>query len=61
MLLRDRGRELGADIQFCTELTWFEQDGTRITAVLTDRRTRAEQALRADHLVAADGHASPTS
>jgi len=61
MLLRDRTRELGANIRFCTELTSFEQDGTGITVVLTDQRTRAEQTLRADHLVAADGHASPTS
>ena len=55
ILLRDRARELGADVRFSTELTSFEQDDTGVTAVLQDRRTGTERTLRADYLIAADG------
>ncbi|HEY7036564.1 MAG TPA: FAD-dependent monooxygenase [Thermomicrobiales bacterium] len=59
-LLRDKATELGADVRFSTELLSFEQDETRVTAVLRDRCTGAEQTVRAGYLVAADGWASPT-
>src|SRR5215216_3700186 len=59
ILLRDRARELGADVRFSTELKSFEQDDTGITAVLQDRRTGTQHALRADYLIAADGWNSP--
>jgi putative polyketide hydroxylase len=55
ILLRDRARELGADVRFATELMSFEQDGTGVTAVLQDRRTGTERTLRANYLIAADG------
>jgi putative polyketide hydroxylase len=55
ILLRDRARELGAEVRFATELMSFEQDDTGVTAVLQDRRTGTERTLRADYLVAADG------
>ncbi len=55
ILLRDRARELGADVRFSTELVSFEQDDTGVTAVLRDRRTGTERTLRADYLIAADG------
>jgi putative polyketide hydroxylase len=55
ILLRDRARELGADVRFNTELMSFEQDDTGVTAVLRDRRTCTERTLRADYLIAADG------
>jgi putative polyketide hydroxylase len=59
ILLRDRARELGADVRFATELVSFEQDGTGVAAVLRDRRTGTERTLRADYLIAADGANSP--
>jgi putative polyketide hydroxylase len=55
IILRDRARELGAEIRFATELLSFEQDGTEVTAVLRDRRTSIEHTLQADYLIAADG------
>jgi putative polyketide hydroxylase len=55
ILLRDRARELGADVRFATELMSFEQDESEITAVLRDRRSGTERMLRADYLIAADG------
>lgn len=57
-ILRERATELGADIRLETELVSFEQDGAGVTARLRGR-DRAEYELRADFLVAADGHRSP--
>jgi putative polyketide hydroxylase len=59
IILRRKAEELGADIHFSTELIAFDQDDTRITAVLKDRRTGAEETVQADYLVAADGWDSP--
>jgi 2-polyprenyl-6-methoxyphenol hydroxylase-like FAD-dependent oxidoreductase len=58
-LLRDRARELGADHRFGTELVRFEQDDDGVTAVLRGRDDGAEQTVRAQYLVAADGSHSP--
>jgi putative polyketide hydroxylase len=58
-LLRDRARELGAELRFHTELSSFTQDDHKVTAQLTDRGTGATEVLEADHLVAADGFHSP--
>jgi putative polyketide hydroxylase len=55
ILLRDRSRELGADVRFATELMSFQQDDDGVTAVLRDRRTGIERTLRAGYLIAADG------
>jgi 2-polyprenyl-6-methoxyphenol hydroxylase-like FAD-dependent oxidoreductase len=52
-ILLERARELGADVRFATELREFSQDDDGVTAVL-DTGT-----VRADYLVAADGHRSP--
>ncbi|HWO64816.1 MAG TPA: FAD-dependent oxidoreductase [Umezawaea sp.] len=56
-LLRDRAVALGADVRLSTELVSFEQDDDGVSAVV--RTTDGtEIAVRADHLVAADGHRS---
>lgn len=57
VLLRDRARELGADVRFSTELTSFEQDGEGVTAHL--RTPDGDSTLRAGYLIAADGFGSP--
>jgi putative polyketide hydroxylase len=57
-ILRERAIELGADVRLETELVSFEQDGVGVTATLRGR-DRTEYHLRADFLVAADGHRSP--
>jgi len=59
VILRRKAEELGADIRFSTELVSFDQDDTGITAVVKDRRTGAEQTVRADYVVACDGWDSP--
>jgi putative polyketide hydroxylase len=58
-ILRGKAEEIGADIRFSTELISFEQDDAGVTAVLKDRQTGAEQTVRADYVVAADGWDSP--
>lgn len=57
-LLRDKATELGADLRLGTELVSFEQDDDGVRAVMRDR-DGAETVVRADYLVAADGHRSP--
>src|SRR3954467_11161754 len=54
-LLRDRARELGAEHRYATELVSIAQDDDGVTAVVRDRDGGAEQKVRADYLVAADG------
>ena len=57
-VLRDRAIELGADIQFNTELVSFQQDAFGVVAALR-RRDGSEVTVKAADLVAADGHRSP--
>lgn len=57
-LLRDKAIAFGADVRLNTQLVSFEQDAAGVAAVLRARDGR-EQTLRADYLVAADGHGSP--
>jgi putative polyketide hydroxylase len=57
-ILRDKAIELGADVRLSTELLSFEQDAAGVVASLRTRDGRA-YALRADYMIAADGHASP--
>jgi putative polyketide hydroxylase len=57
-ILRDRAIELGADVRLNTELTSFAQDADGVVASLRTRDGRA-YTLRADYLIAADGHSSP--
>ncbi|PRY43949.1 2-polyprenyl-6-methoxyphenol hydroxylase-like FAD-dependent oxidoreductase [Umezawaea tangerina] len=55
-VLLDRARELGAEVRFRTELVSFTQDDTGVTARLLDLPTGRIGTVRADYLVAADGH-----
>ena len=55
VLLRDKARELGADVRFSTELTSFEQHADGVDAVLEDRRIGVEHTVQAQYLIAADG------
>jgi putative polyketide hydroxylase len=57
-ILRDRARALGADLRLNTKLVAFEQDAAGVTASLR-RSDGHEYTLRADYMIAADGHASP--
>ncbi|HEX2034698.1 MAG TPA: FAD-dependent monooxygenase [Chloroflexota bacterium] len=59
ILLRAKAEALGADVRFSTELISFEQDDSGVTALLRDRRSGAEDTVRADYLIAADGFGSP--
>ncbi|MFJ8390392.1 FAD-dependent monooxygenase [Streptomyces sp. NPDC094438] len=55
ILLRDRGRELGADIRHLTEVTSLDQDADGVTVTVRDRASGDEGAIRADYVIAADG------
>ncbi|ARF52970.1 FAD-dependent monooxygenase [Streptomyces gilvosporeus] len=57
-LLRDRARELGADIRNFTEVTALDQDADGVTVTLRDRASGDEGAIRADYVIAADGSKS---
>ncbi|MCC6314379.1 MAG: FAD-dependent monooxygenase [Thermomicrobiales bacterium] len=59
IILRERARELGADIRYATELTSVAQDAAGVNLDLLDRATGARSTMRAGYLVAADGHHSP--
>ncbi|HEX7307327.1 FAD-dependent oxidoreductase [Lentzea sp.] len=56
-LLRDKARELGADIRMNTRMLEFSQDDDGVTAIVRGEGEPYE--IRADYLVAADGHRSP--
>ncbi|MFI6100998.1 FAD-dependent oxidoreductase [Lentzea sp. NPDC051213] len=56
-ILRDRARELGADIRMSTRMLEFTQDDDGVTAVVQGDGEPYE--IRADYLIAADGHRSP--
>ncbi|HEX8866252.1 MAG TPA: FAD-dependent oxidoreductase [Lentzea sp.] len=56
-LLRDKARELGANIRMSTRMLEFSQDEDGVTAVAQGDGEPYE--IRADYLVAADGHRSP--
>ncbi|MFD9703097.1 FAD-dependent oxidoreductase [Lentzea sp. NPDC059081] len=56
-LLRDKARELGADIRMSTRMLEFSQDDKGVTALVQGDGEPYE--IRADYLVAADGHRSP--
>lgn len=57
-ILADRARELGADLRFSTELECFEQNDAGVTTTLHDRESGQRRTIRADYVVAADGHRS---
>jgi 2-polyprenyl-6-methoxyphenol hydroxylase-like FAD-dependent oxidoreductase len=54
-LLRQQAQERGAEHRYATELAGFEQDADGVTAVIRPRDGGAEETVRADYLVAADG------
>jgi 2-polyprenyl-6-methoxyphenol hydroxylase-like FAD-dependent oxidoreductase len=54
-LIRDKAAALGAEHRYGTELVSFEQDADEVRAVLRSRDGGAEQLVRAQYLVAADG------
>ncbi|MFD4644481.1 FAD-dependent oxidoreductase [Lentzea sp. NPDC058436] len=56
-ILRDKARELGADIRMSTRMLEFAQDDEGVTAIVQGDGEPYE--IRADYLVAADGHRSP--
>ncbi len=54
-VLRERARELGAEHNYATEMTSFEQDDAGVVATLRPRDGEPERRVRARYLVAADG------
>jgi len=59
VLLRDRARALGAEVRFATEMMSFEQNAAGVSARIRDLRSGDESLVRAEYLIAADGHYSP--
>ncbi len=57
-ILRDQAISLGADVRLSTALISCEQDATGVAALLR-RRDGSEYTVRADYVIAADGHTSP--
>lgn len=58
-ILAERAAQLGATVRFSTELVEFTQDDDGVTALLRDLGTGERETVRADYLVAADGHRGP--
>ncbi|NUR82476.1 MAG: NAD-binding protein, partial [Nonomuraea sp.] len=54
VLLRERARELGAELRYGTAVTALDQDGDGVTVRLSDG-----SAIRAGYAIAADGSRSP--
>ncbi len=59
-ILRERARELGAQLRYRVHCTRLVQDGDGVTATLLDLDDDAETSARARYVVAADGNRSPT-
>jgi putative polyketide hydroxylase len=57
-ILRERAKELGADIRMSTELVDFSQDADGVTARVRTRQG-GEYTIRAAYMIAADGGKSP--
>jgi 2-polyprenyl-6-methoxyphenol hydroxylase-like FAD-dependent oxidoreductase len=58
-ILRRHADELGARLEYSTELVSIDQDADGVTAGLKSRDTGAERTVRAQYVVAADGSKSP--
>ncbi len=58
-ILRPRAEELGATLEYNTELVSFEPDDDGVTAVVKRRGDGIERSVRAQYLIAADGSHSP--
>ena len=57
-LLKSRAMELGAQLQFSTEMISFKQDSDGVTALIRDRDSGKTSTVRARYMVAADGSRS---
>ncbi|CAM0141634.1 hypothetical protein VKS41_007583 [Umbelopsis sp. WA50703] len=57
-ILRERAKELGADIRQGVEFISFEQDNEGVTVLARERKTGNEYSIRAQYLIAADGSKS---
>ncbi len=57
-IVRDRARELGADLCFGTELQSFTQDRNCVTARVRNLTTGEEKQVRTQYMIAADGNGS---
>ncbi len=57
-LLKSRAQDLGAQLQFSTEMISFEQDADGVTALIRDRDSGKTSKVRARYMVAADGSRS---
>jgi putative polyketide hydroxylase len=57
-IVRDRARELGADLCFGTELQSFTQDRNCVSARVRNLTTGEEKQVRAQYMIAADGNGS---
>ena len=58
-ILTPRAQELGARLEYNTELVSFDADDDGVTAVVKRRDDGAERSVRARYLIAADGSHSP--
>lgn len=58
-IVRERARELGADIRFNTEFVEFTETDDGVHATIRNRSDGSTQTVHADYLVAADGAHSP--
>ncbi|WP_158609119.1 FAD-dependent monooxygenase [Pusillimonas sp. NJUB218] len=58
-LLRERAQELGAALNYSTELVDFTQDDQGVTARVRHLDTGKEGSIRAKYMIAADGNRSP--
>ena len=58
-ILRRHAEALGAELRYSTELVSFEQDRHGVSARIRGLAGGREETVRADYLVAADGHRSP--
>jgi putative polyketide hydroxylase len=57
-ILRRHAEALGAELRYSTELVSVEQDAQGVTARVRDLKSAEEQLVRAQYLLAADGHRS---
>jgi len=57
-ILLTAARQRGGDVRFATELVSFEQDLSGVTAVVRDKKSGAQQTLRVQYMIAADGPGS---
>jgi 2-polyprenyl-6-methoxyphenol hydroxylase-like FAD-dependent oxidoreductase len=58
-ILLAQAEKAGADVRFSTEVVSVTQDADGVTARLLDRWTERLTTVRADYVIAADGHRSP--